>query len=340
MAWKDALKGDSVGWLLEQPQPALRHMVLRDLLDRPADDAELLAARAASYQTGPIVKVLDAMQPEGYWVKPGPGYGPKYKSTVWALQLLAQLGAHVDGDPRVRVGCQYYLDHALSEGGHFSYNGGPGGTIDCLQGNMLWALVTLGCDDPRLEEAVDWAARSNTGEGVAPKTEKRVLQRYYAYKCGPGFRCGANNGQPCAWGAAKIMLAFSALPPGMRTPLAERAIAQGVEYFFSVPPETALWPENATDHPSRDWWLFSFPVYYITDLLQVAEALARLGCGRDPRMAGLLDFIRAKQDAEGRWPLEYNYASKTWGNYGRKGEPNPWVTLRALRVLKIAEEKH
>lgn len=62
-----------------------------------------------------------------------------------------------------------------------------------------------------------------------------------------------------------------------------------------------------------------------------------LGYGRDPRLAGLLTFIREKQNAAGQWCLEYDYAGKTWGDFGAKGQPNPWVTLRALRVLKAAE---
>ena len=53
----------------------------------------------------------------------------------------------------------------------------------------------------------------------------------------------------------------------------------------------------------------------------------------DARLANLLALIAGKQDGQGRWPLEYAYGSKTWGSYGRKGQPNKWVTLRALRVL-------
>jgi hypothetical protein len=32
--------------------------------------------------------------------------------------------------------------------------------------------------------------------------------------------------------------------------------------------------------------------------------------------------------------LEYDYTSKTWVDIGIKKQPNKWVTLRALRVLK------
>ncbi|MFZ2518420.1 MAG: hypothetical protein WA089_06940, partial [Anaerolineae bacterium] len=66
------------------------------------------------------------------------------------------------------------------------------------------------------------------------------------------------------------------------------------------------------------------------------EALVALGYGHDPRLAHAFDVIRAKQDAAGRWPLEYDYAGKTWADFGAKKQPNPWVTLRALRASKAA----
>jgi hypothetical protein len=278
------------------------------------------------------------MHPDGYWAEPGPGYLPKYTSTVWSLVLLAQLDASIHCDKRIADACAYFLDQALAEHGQISTNGAPSGTADCLQGNMCWALTQLGCDDPRLERAYDWMARSVTGEGIAPMTERNAPIRYYAGKCGPNFACGANDKQPCAWGAAKIMLAFSVLAKKRHTPQIELAIQQGVDFLFSVNPATASYPSPYAAKPSGNWWKFGFPVFYVTDLLQVVEALVALGCGNDPRLVDALQLIQNKQDAQGRWLLEYDYSGKTWGDFGNKKEPSPWVTLRALKVLKAAQE--
>lgn len=335
MVWTDQLKGDPFSWLLESESPGARYLTLRDLLDRPAEDAELQAARRAAHREGPLQDVLAAMQPEGYWEKPGAGYGPKYRSTVWALILLSQLGASPEEDERIRLACDYYLEHALTPGGQISYNGSPAGTFDCLQGNMCRALLDLGVEASRLRKAFEWMARSNTGEGVAPVSERKAEVRYYAYKCAPGFVCGANDRLPCAWGAVKTMLAFARFPAGLRTPLMDRAIDRGVEFLFSVDPATAGWP-GPKEEPNRSWWKFGFPVFYVTDLLQAADALVSLGYGHDPRLANLLELIRSKQDSQGRWMMEYNYTGKTWSTYGVKRKPNKWVTLRALRVLKAA----
>lgn len=336
MDWKAQLNEDSLSWLLEPDPPGVRYLALRDLLDLPPDHPDLLAAQTGAHAAGPIAAILAEMHPDGYWVEPGPGYLPKYRSTVWSIILLAQLGASVGLDERIGRACTYLLDHGLASGGQFTASGGPSGTADCLQGNLCEALVALGCDDPRLETAYEWMARSVSGEGVAPASERRAALRYYAGKCGPLFACGSNKGLPCAWGAAKVMKAFGRWPAGRRTPLVERAIALGVDFLFSTDPARADYPSGFTGKPSGDWWKFGFPVFYVTDLLQIAEALVALGLSEDSRLANALALIRGKQDAHGRWQLEYGYSGKTWLDFGPKKQPNKWVTLRALRVLKQA----
>jgi hypothetical protein len=329
--------GNSLPWLLEEQDPGPRYLALRDLVGLPTNNPELVAAQKTAHAQAPISIILDNMHPKGYWSKPGPGYNPKYFSTVWSLITLAQLGASVLSDIRISQACDYILNKNLTSQGQFSYNGTPSGTIDCLQGNLCAALVALGCNDARLKLAYEWMARTVTGAGLAPNTEKDAPLRYYAYKCGPLFACGANKQLPCAWGATKVMLALAYWPKENRTPLIEQAIEHGVDFLFSTDPVLANYPCGNTPKPSRDWWLFGFPVFYITDILQIVEALVGLGFGTDPRLANATQLIREKQDAQGRWSLEYNYLGKTWFDYGQKNQPSKWVTLRALKVLKAIE---
>ena len=336
MNWRDGLNGDPVGWLLGAEVPGVRYLALRDLCGLKLDDPEVVEAKRAAHREGPIRVILDAMAPEGYWSKPGPGYRPKYWSTVWAAIMLAQLGADPDEDERIKKACTYLLDEALTPMGQFNISGTPSTTVDCLQGNLCWALTELGCDDPRLGSAYDWMARSVTGEGVAPMAEKKAPVRYYSGKIGPNFLCGANNKLPCAWGAVKVMGAFGVLPESDRTPMVFEAIQRGVDFLLGTDPAEAGYPTGYSKNPSGNWWKFGFPLFYVTDLLQIAEVLVRLGYGTDPRLANTLDLIRGKQDDQGRWTLEYSYSGKTWVDFGPKKAPNAWVTVRALRVLKEA----
>ncbi len=329
-----ATQGATVGWLLEDSDVGVRYLVLRDLVRSNSD--EVAAARKKAHSEGPIAEILAHMSPEGYWVRPGSGYLPKYTSTVWSLITLAQLGASAQEDARIATACRYYLDQAMARGGQLSTAAAPSATADCLQGNMCAALLDLGCEDPRLGIAFEWMARTVTGEGIAPASDRKAELRYYAGKAGPNFACGANNKLSCAWGAAKVMLAFSKLPKARRTPLIERAIAAGVDFFFSTDPARADYPSGYAARPSSNWWKFGFPVFYVTDVLQIAEALVALGYAEDPRLARALALIRSKQDRDGRWALEYDYAGKAWVDFGPKKQPNKWVTLRALRVLFAA----
>lgn len=334
MSWQEQLNGDALTWLLEDDEPGVRYLALRDLSDRSADEAELVEARELAHREGPIATILDQMNEPGYWVEAGPGYNPKYRSTVWSVILLAQLGADITVDQRIERACHYLLENALTENGQFSASGTPAGTVDCLQGNLCSAMMDVGFRDPRLEKAYEWMARTVTGDGVAPMNDKKARLRYYSGKCGPNFACGANNKLPCAWGAVKVMLAFGKLPPQQRTPLIEDAIQQGVAFLLGVDPAGAAYPNGWSSKPSGNWWKFGFPLFYVTDILQIAEALVRLGYGDDPRLANALNLIRDKQDGNGRWLLAYDYAGKTWVEFGKKKQPNKWVTLRAVRLLK------
>ena len=334
MNWTRELKGDPLPWLLEEEEPAVRYLALRDLLERPETDAEMRRAHSEAHSRGPIAEILANMQQDGYWVQPGPGYNPKYRSTVWSLAMLAQVGASAQLDARIGRACSYFLDHALTPTGQITASGAPSGTADCLQGNLCAALLDLGCEDPRLDTALDWMARSMTGDGVAPATNRQAERRYYAGKCGPGFLCGSNNKQACAWGAAKVMSAFGKARAQRKTPQIDAAIREGVGFLFSVDPATAAYPCGWTSKPSASWWKLGFPVFYVTDVLQIGEVLAALGHGTDARLGNLVGLIRQKQDSAGRWSLEYDYANKTWVDWGAKKQPNKWVTLRALRFLK------
>jgi len=128
-------------------------------------------------------------------VKPGPGYGPKYTGTVWSLMFLDQMG----GDPRdrrVRRACRYVLEHTQAPNGGFGWSNRDGGVVYCLNGNILRALIDFRLlDDPSVRASVDWQARSITGER---------FDGYYRWAtAGPGFRCGVNGAEPCAWARSR-----------------------------------------------------------------------------------------------------------------------------------------
>jgi len=339
IAVEGPMNGDALSWLLEPDlaNPGVRYFALKELLERPDDDPDLIAARQAVMTSGPVAAILAAQAPEGYWVEPGPGYYPKYTGTIWQIIFLAQLGA--DGsDPRVRLGCDYVLEHSRSPYGGFSAGADPAGMVHCLQGNLAAALIDFGyLEDERLQVALDWLARSVTGEGIAPASERDASPRYYrSGNSGPGFACSANDHRPCAWGAVKAMLALSKVPPQARTPHVQAAVECGTAFLLSRDPAVADYPMGYATKPSRSWFQFGYPIAYVTDVLQNLEVLTSLGYGQDTRLAPALALLLSKQDRQGRWQMAYSYNGKTWADVEEKGKPSKWVTLRAFRVLKRA----
>lgn len=334
--WLDHLRADPRPWLLGDDTPAVRAATLQRLFDRPADEADVLSARAAAMEAEPIRSILAAQDPAGWWAKPGPGYGPKYRGTVWQLIFLDQLGA--DGThPQVAWACDYVLRWCPTASGGLGCSGAmqevappPSRVIHCLNGNLLRALIGFGrLYDDRVQAALAWAARAITGE---------EMDRWYASgTSGPGFACAANEGQPCAWGAIKELRALARVPPARRSPLMRRAIDEGVAFLFSRDPAVADYPMGfGNTKPSGSWFKLGFPSGYVCDALATVEVLAELGHGRDLRLAGALTWIESLQNADGQWINRYAYNGKTWTDIERQGQPSKWVTLRACTALRAA----
>ncbi len=335
--WLNSLNDNPLPWLLENDpaNPGVRYFALTDLLHRPRDAPQVTEARRAVMSTGPVPIILDAQHPEGYWEKPGPGYFPQYRTSVWAVTMLGQLGA--DGaDERVHRGCEYVLEHNVDKNGAFSMSAIPSQAILCLNGHLLAALLDLGWSgDDRVEKALEWVARMVTGEGVAPTEEKSAPLRYLkSGTCGPRFCCGYNAKKPCAWGAVNVMHAFAKLAEEVHTPLIDRAIEAGLEFLFSKDPAVADYPMGSGAKPSGNWFRFGFPLFWVTDVLHNLEVLTSFGYGSDPRLSAALDLVLDKQDERGRWKMVYSYNGKTLVDIEEKGKPSKWVTLRALRVLQ------
>jgi hypothetical protein len=328
MSWLARVNGDALSWLCERDSanPAIRYFTLRELLDRPTDDPEVTEAQAAIMAEGPVPVILAAQHPDGYWERPGGGYG-KYRGTVWQIMFLAELGADPH-DARVRRGCEYVLSHSAASNGGFAFNTRPlpSGVVHCLNGNLLAALIGLGwLDDPRVQRALEWQAHAITGE--AP------IQYHQSATSGAEFACAINQKQPCGWGATKAMRALLAVPPERRTPIMQRALERGAQFLLRYDLAKAEYPY--TGKVSVSWFKLGFPLSYWSDVLETLVVLVALGYASDPHLAGATRWLLSKQDTQGRWKLEHGLNGKMWIDIERQGQPSKWITLRALRVLKV-----
>jgi len=99
-----------------------------------------------------------------------------------------------------------------------------------------------------------------------------------------------------------------------------------------------------TGDPINPLWLkLRYPSYWRYDILQALLVLSRMRLTRDPRASDALDELEHRRLPDGRWPAEGQWwrpaghsVTPDVVEWGRSGEPNPMITLNALRVLRAA----
>ncbi len=311
-----------LSWLLEPENPSACYLALTQILERSPEDPAVLTSQAAIPAWGPARDILEARWPDGYWMRPGVGYSPKHKATVWQVVFLAAMGA-----PLIQAlvdACGYVLDHSLLPDGRFSAHKTRKGAVACLNGNLLRAMLRLGYQDCRLKRAQDALAQALL------RDEFRC--RFNARSPKPALM---REGLPCAWGAIKALGAFAEIPADERTPAIEAAIKTGTDFLLSG--ELALGGYPTAGKRSSLWQQFGFPLGYTSDLLEALEVLAQLQVGTSDPLRAALKIVRGKQDDDGCWSLDYT-PDNMWTSFGALGRPNKWVTLRALYVLKLWRE--
>lgn len=178
------------------------------------------------------------------------------------------------------------LGHTQAPNGGFGWSAANSSVVHCLNGNTLRALVAFGWhDDARVRRAVEWQARSVTGEG---------FDGYFrSSTSGARFGLWDQRHAPVRMGAIEALRGLTAIPSRRRSPLVRRAIREGATFLLSVDPATAAYP--AAYGVSRNRFKLGFPSGYVADLLQNLEVLADLGHAGDPRLANAIELVSASR---------------------------------------------
>jgi hypothetical protein len=242
------------------------------------------------------------MDPVDFWGRSDrPFYGGAV-GTHATLSLLAELG--MPRTAQMDAACENLLDNGQHRSGGFTYDGTAGRRVLCYNGNAIRTLIHFGyLGDERVDRAFDYLVAL----AVAPD----------------GMTCPYSNGGVCQWGIAKVLAGFAALPATERY-----SARQGAVKCFA---DAVL--DYQFDFAGRDarWLRFGFPLDYQSDLVELCDALARLGYGADYRHRRLLDLVVDAQLPDGRWIKQYGTRALRFEN---RGEPSKWLTIRAMRALK------
>lgn len=296
----------AIDWLLAHPEPAIRRLARRDLLQEESGEDPL---------AGELVQTLLAER----GVHP---YG-KWGGAHWRLVSLVELGLPA-GEPRALAAAETVLAWLTGKGHRSNIPTIAGRVRRCAsqEGNALAVCARLGlADDRRVEllarSLVEW--QWPDGGWNCDKKAK-------------GHRSSFNESLPPMWGLHEYWAATG--ETGARD-AAERT----AELFL----EHRLFRALATGEPIRESFAtMHSPPYWHYDFFQALVVLARMGLAGDPRAADALDLLEERRLTDGRWRA----GGRWWKAPGSKGSnvdvvdwgsgPSELLTLNALRVLRAA----
>jgi len=335
--------GKVIDWLLEDDNPPVRYLTLRNLLGQPATSAEVVRARSR-LMTYKVTQEILAHADE-FWRDDDKACW-KYRGKYWQLIFLGHFLA--DGnDPRIAPGVRDLL-----AGRKWVMSGGG----QCSTAHILAALARLGYGNhPVVEQEREALARRIVSDGGI---DCRVMDYSLLPRC--------YMAQP------KLLLCFSLAPPQGRSRAVRSAIEILVsrllehEVFVYVPGNQKEWQrilerkpgrgELARGQTIRQWsanqrerllakkgigkpkpkpgWLkFGFPLHYNSDILEAMCALVELDTPMSARLARPLQVIRDKMTPDGKWIMESSLNGKMLADVEEKGKPSKWLTYFALRAL-------
>src|SRR5713226_6169279 len=323
-----ATEDPAVKWLLESGDPSISYLTLTEILDRPSDSKEVLAAKK-QIPNGPIVKtLLSGQQADG-----GFGVHPyqKWTGAHWRLVSLVELGIPPGFRPAVKA-TDLVLKWLLGEAhlGNVPKINGLYRRCASQEGNALAVCSRLGlAEDPRVvrlaESLVEWQWPDG-GWNCDRRPE--------------ADHSSVNESLSTLWGLVEYYRAT-----GDKDSL--KTTERASEFFL----QHHLFRSDHTGeiiHPSMVE--LHYPLYWHCDILQELMIFSRAGKLDDPRIKEALDIVEKKRSPDGLWhpddfywsmrrtPLtktKLNLSNIEVVDWGRKG-PNKMITLNAVRALKAS----
>ncbi|ASK64721.1 squalene cyclase [Brachybacterium avium] len=311
---------DVISWLLDT-DPALRWQVERDLLDAPEQQWQATRARIpqegygaallAHQDPGTGLWAGGAFFPAGFLEDPESRElpGQPWTATTWSLTTLREWG--MDAAPLIaRDTAAKLARHA-----HWEFDGSLpywGGEVDvCINAMTLANGLWLGAD---VETLVDWFLAHQMDEG--------------------GWNCEWKDGSTRA-SFHSTLNALGALHEHERltggTDATREAQRAGEEYLL----ERNLSRRLSTGEIVGPWVdHFLYPPRHIFTALRALDHFRRTG-RRDQRMQEAVQMVQAAQQDDGTWLQQHVLPGEVWFEIDvGVGEPSPWLTMQALRVLR------
>lgn len=295
-----------LAWLLDS-DPSIRWQVMRDLTDASADVIAAERSRVALEGWG--AALLDQQRPDGQW---GDGVAtPFWWSNMYTLVFLRDLGVDPTS-PRVRTAIDLVKTQVNwgPEWGHSPFFDGE--VEPCINGRVM----ALGA---YFHERSDRLVDRLLGEQLADG----------------GWNCEAERGSVRSSFHTSIcvlegLLAFEQAFGAASA--VTRARMRAHEYLLD---RQLLRRSSTGEIINPHWTEFAFPTLWHYDVLRALDYLRAAGVTPDARVDEAIAVVPSRRQTDGRWLLDVRHKNTLHTEMaGVVGEPNRWITLRALRVLR------
>ena len=319
--------------LLAHSSPSLRLLVLRDLFNRPEDDAEVHELQALQKEDALILRILALQRGDGSWRAGEDGKAAlgKLRLTAQALMSLGYLGLAPD-HAAVKRGAEFLFAQQQNDGSwplaiqeprrdatnvsDIKYHMIPLQTALPLLG-LAWAGYAT---DPRAEAAYQWLLAEQLPQGGWPSG-----RHFKKYIFAAGYRRLAHSKFGCRTNTTAAVNAL-ALHPTRRTSIAARRgldllLAQEQRQAHTLGFEVARMV--GAERPRG-----GFTYFKRYDIAHMLDLSWRVGASlEDGRVADNVRFVKELQGPYGLW------------EYPRHPEVSHWVTFDLLRSLSRLDEE-
>jgi len=307
----------TIDWLLDSRSPSIRYFTHNNILNKAPDDPVVLSTQAQIADADYTQAIIHQQDADGYWYNRKHYYGPKYRSSHWAMLLLTELGVPPEMDA-LQKGADFMLRRMAEGKGIYysidSYQNSDQSGFCCYWGNWLRYQIYAGnISHPLVQQVI------------------RIVSTDIMRKS----KCEYNCNMPCAWGVIRSLFGLALIPEGSRSEKVKNAINAGTAFILNEFELTrADYPNPGKVHPL--WFKLSFPLYYQADIPFTLRVLAELQALDHPGAAKALDWLVEKQNKNGRWRGGSPYKSRSHPFLTEPDTPSHWVSMHALSVMTAA----
>jgi hypothetical protein len=305
----------AIDWLLDS-DPAIRWQVMRDLIHAP--EKEIAQERARIGSEGIGAKILALQSSAGTWS--GAAWNPGWNSTMHALILLRELGLDPTSDAAIRAMKLVREKVTWKDCGpeKCDQNSFFTGEIEpCINGQVAASGAYFNQD---VQGIIDRLLGEQLSDG--------------------GWNCDAEIGSTRSSFNTTICVLEALLEYEISNggnPEVKNARLRSQDYLL----ERQLFRSKSTGKMiefdrmgGASWTSFAYPTWWHYDVLRGLDYLRKAGVTPDERVKDAVELVLSKRTQDGRWNLETQYPGKTLVELNENvGQPDRWITLRALRVL-------